>query len=238
MQRLYLNISYSLAVRQPEHSLQTQTGRRLSGSDPKIENLRSRPTRLGRPNVNVYGDSGAETAIPESSTRSCFCEFDTRQSLATRRLRCFPRAGACATAAGILRRRTAAVANANAITITMEVDDITPAQPATAARGRLPPSKTRGVGRGLSWSNEELTERIVQGYSISSDSAEGAGRAVEKNAGRMRAAFIEPVRRTRAPLTLIKFTVAVWCCSRASAVPRRSVGRCIRLCQRGRVSET
>jgi hypothetical protein len=54
------------------------------------------------------------------------------------------------------RRRAAAVATATAITITMEVDDITPAQPANAARGWLPQSKTRGVGRGLSWSNEEL----------------------------------------------------------------------------------
>jgi hypothetical protein len=105
------------------------------------------------------------------------------------------------------RRRAAALANATAITITMEADDSTPAQMRRGAGCCR--RKTRGVGRGLSWSNEELTALIVQGYSISSDSAVGAGQTVEKNAGRMRAVFFETVRRTRAPLTRIKLSAAV-----------------------------
>jgi hypothetical protein len=44
----------------------------------------------------------------------------------------------------------------------MTGDDITPAQPATAAQGRWPPSWKGGVGRGVSWSNDELTALIVQ----------------------------------------------------------------------------
>jgi hypothetical protein len=84
-----------------------------------------------------------------------------------------------------------AAAVANAITITMEVDDITPTQPATAAQGRLPPSKKGGAW--LLWSNEELTALIVQGYCISFDSV-GVCQTVEKNAGRMKVAFIENAR--------------------------------------------
>jgi hypothetical protein len=49
----------------------------------------------------------------------------------------------------------------------------------------------------------------VQGYSIRSDSTVGSGQTVEKNARRMRASFIENPWRSRAPLTLLKFAVAV-----------------------------
>jgi hypothetical protein len=157
-------------------------------------------------------DAGCDVARPSLRSRN-------HRRRRRRRLRCRHR-----------RRRAAAVAVATDISITMTGDDITPAQPATAAQGRRPPSGEGGVRRGVSWSNEELIVLIVQGYSISSDSAVGAGQTVAKNAGRMRAPFIEKVQRTRAPLTLIKFSVAVRCYSKASDAPRRRVGRCTRLC--------
>ena len=65
------------------------------------------------------------------------------------------------------------------------------AQPATVAKGQRKPSRKGGVGRGLSWLNDEVTALIVQGYIISSDPAVGAGQTVEKYAERMWAAFIE-----------------------------------------------
>jgi hypothetical protein len=52
--------------------------------------------------------------------------------------------------------RAASVADAIAITITLAGDDITPAQPTTAAQGWRPPSGKGGVGHAVSWSTEEV----------------------------------------------------------------------------------
>jgi phage FluMu gp28-like protein len=142
-------------------------------------------------------------------------------------------ASAAATAAPpSRRRRAAAFADVTAITITVAVTT-SRMRSQRQRRPHMASGRRRRqavLGVGLSRSKDELTALIVQGYSISSDSAVDAGQTVEKNAGRMRAAFIEKVQRTRAPLTLIEFSVAVWCYSRATAAPRRSVGRCTRLC--------
>jgi hypothetical protein len=74
-------------------------------------------------------------------------------------------------ATAVVATAATTVIAAAAITITMAGDDITPAQPATAAQSRRSPSVKGGFGRGVSGSNEELTALIVQGYIISSDSA-------------------------------------------------------------------
>jgi hypothetical protein len=108
----------------------------------------------------------------------------------------FARASASAVAA-------AAVAGATTLTITVAGDDITRAQPAIVARPMSPfvddpswprqraSSRKGGCRRGVSRLNDWLTALIVQGYSIRLDSAIGAGHIFEKNAGRMRAAYIE-----------------------------------------------
>jgi hypothetical protein len=50
-------------------------------------------------------------------------------------------------------------------------------------------SRPRGTGRGLGWSDEELTA-LVQGYDIGSNPIVGAGQTAEKYADRIRAAFL------------------------------------------------
>jgi hypothetical protein len=53
----------------------------------------------------------------------------------------------------------------------------------------------------------------VQGYVISSDSALGTGQTVEKYTEGMTVTFFEKHRRTNESLTLLKFSIAVWCCT-------------------------
>jgi hypothetical protein len=68
----------------------------------------------------------------------------------------------------------------------------TTAAPALQAQARSDdtPTRPRGAGRGLGWSDEELTALIVQGYDISSDPVVGAGQTAEKYVDRIRAAFL------------------------------------------------
>jgi hypothetical protein len=63
------------------------------------------------------------------------------------------------------------------------------AQQAQARSGDTP-STPREAGRGLGWSDEELTAVVVQGYDIGSDTIVGAGQTAEKYADRIRAAFL------------------------------------------------
>jgi hypothetical protein len=51
-------------------------------------------------------------------------------------------------------------------------------------------SRPRGTGRGLGWSDEELTALVVQGYGIGSGPIVGAGQTADKYADRIRAAFL------------------------------------------------
>jgi hypothetical protein len=185
----------------------------------------------------VYGDSGAERATPQCLVGSLLKNRDAGCDVPHPSLRSRNHSRRRRRNHGRRRRRHAAAARPPSPTpLPSSPWRVTTSrmrsqrQPATAAHRQRASSRTSGVGCGLLRSEDELTVLIVQGYSISSDSAVGVGHTVEKNAGRMRAAFIEKVRRTRAPLTLIKFLAAVWCYSRASAAPRRSVGRCTRLC--------
>jgi hypothetical protein len=80
------------------------------------------------------------------------------------------------------------------VTTAMHVTNAT-AAPALQAQARSDdtPSRPRGAGCGLGWSDEEVTAIIVQGYDISSDPVVGAGQTAEKYADRIRAAFLEKV---------------------------------------------
>jgi hypothetical protein len=83
-----------------------------------------------------------------------------------------------------------------------ESDEIAPAQPLPAtnttaasalqaqARSDDRPSRPQGAGRGLGWSDEELTALVVQGHDIGSDPVVGAGQTAEKYADRIRGAFL------------------------------------------------
>jgi hypothetical protein len=82
----------------------------------------------------------------------------------------------------------------------IESEDVVPAPSTSAPHAMMvaaqagsstSPRRQRGAGRGLSWSNEELTALVVQGYDISSDPAVGAGQTADKYADRIRSAFLE-----------------------------------------------
>jgi hypothetical protein len=56
----------------------------------------------------------------------------------------------------------------------------------TSQRARLPTT-----GRGLGWSDAELTALVVQGYEVGSDPSVGAGQTAEAYSMRKRAALLE-----------------------------------------------
>jgi hypothetical protein len=51
-------------------------------------------------------------------------------------------------------------------------------------------SRPRGAGRGLGWSDDELTALVVQGYDGGRDPTVDAGQTAERYADRMRSAFL------------------------------------------------
>jgi hypothetical protein len=70
-------------------------------------------------------------------------------------------------------------------------DEVTPAVPVAAAQDQQAQSRKRGVGRGLAWSNEELTSLVAQAYDIGGDLVVGSGQSADKYAERIRDAFAQ-----------------------------------------------
>jgi hypothetical protein len=65
----------------------------------------------------------------------------------------------------------------------------TQAKQAAAVQEQQAQSRKGGVGRGLAWSNEELTALVVEAYSVGGDPVIGSGQTAAKYAERIRDAF-------------------------------------------------